>query len=94
MICTGFPLLTLGLLLGSCWGRVAWGDYWGWDPKELWSLASWLIYVGYFHFRFFTKKKHPRTNSIWAIVGLVVIIITLLWVNLSRLFTGLHTYET
>jgi ABC-type transport system involved in cytochrome c biogenesis permease subunit len=92
MICVGFPLLTLGLILGSWWGKLAWGDYWGWDPKELWSLASWLVYVGYFHFRYMFGKKHPRINSTWAIIGMLVIVITLLWVNLSRLFPGLHSY--
>ena len=94
MICAGFPLLTLGLVLGSWWGKVAWGDYWGWDPKELWSLASWLVYVGYFHFRYMFGKKYQHLNSIWAIAGMTVIIITLLWVNLSRLFAGLHSYAT
>lgn len=88
----GFPLLTLGLVLGSVWGQQAWGDWWGWDPKELWSLASWLVYVGYLHFRYMFGKRFPRINSLWAIAGLVVIIITLLWVNLSRLFPGLHSY--
>jgi ABC-type transport system involved in cytochrome c biogenesis permease subunit len=92
MVCAGFPLLTLGLILGSVWGQQAWGDWWGWDPKELWSLASWLVYVGFFHFRYMFGKRFPRINSLWAILGLVVIIITLLWVNLSRLFPGLHTY--
>jgi len=94
MVCAGFPLLTLGLILGSYWGQFAWGDYWGWDPKELWSLASWLIYVGYFHFRCMYNKKYPRINSTWVIVGMVFIMITLLWVNLSRLFQGLHSYAT
>jgi ABC-type transport system involved in cytochrome c biogenesis permease subunit len=94
MICAGFPLLTLGLILGSVWGKLAWGDYWGWDPKELWSLASWLVYVGYFHFRYIFGKTHPRANSIWAIAGAAVIVVTLLWVNLSKLFAGLHTYAT
>lgn len=94
LICAGFPLLTIGLILGSVWGKLAWGDYWGWDPKELWSLASWLVYVGYFHFRYMFGKTRPRANSIWAVAGLAVIIITLLWVNLSRLFAGLHTYAT
>ena len=91
-VCLGFPLLTLGLLLGSWWGKLAWGDYWGWDPKEMWSLASWLVYVGYFHFRYMFGKKHPRINSAWVIMGMVIIIITLLWVNLSKLFPGLHSY--
>ncbi len=94
IICIGFPLLTLGLVLGSYWGKKAWGDYWGWDPKELWSLASWLVYVGYFHFRYMFGKKHPRINSFLAIAGMAAIIITLLWVNLSRLFPGLHSYAT
>ncbi|MHC4623895.1 MAG: cytochrome c biogenesis protein CcsA [Planctomycetota bacterium] len=94
MVRAGFPLLTLGLVLGSWWGKLAWGDYWGWDPKELWSLASWLVYVGYFHFRYMFGKKHPRINSAWAIAGMTFIIITLLWVNLSRLFSGLHSYAT
>ncbi len=92
MICAGFPLLTLGLILGSVWGKLAWGDYWNWDPKELWSLASWLVYVGYFHFRCLFGKTRPRIGSVWAIVGFAVIVITLLWVNLSKLFLGLHTY--
>jgi hypothetical protein len=39
-------------------------------------------------------KKHPRMNSLWAIAGMVAIIITLLWVNLSKLFPGLHNYAT
>jgi ABC-type transport system involved in cytochrome c biogenesis permease subunit len=94
LVCVGFPLLTLGLILGSYWGQLAWGDYWGWDPKELWSLASWLVFVGYFHFRYMFGKKHPRANSLWVIAGMFVIIVTLLWVNLSRLFPGLHSYAT
>lgn len=94
ILCAGFPLLTLGLILGSWWGKLAWGDYWGWDPKELWSLASWLVYVGYFHFRYMFGKKYPQLNSIWAVFGFAFIVITLLWVNLSRLFPGLHSYAT
>ncbi|MEJ2705225.1 MAG: cytochrome c biogenesis protein CcsA [Sedimentisphaerales bacterium] len=92
--CLGFPLLTLGLILGSYWGKLAWGDYWGWDPKELWSLASWLVFLGYFHFRYMFGRKYPRANSLWVIAGMAAIIITLLWVNLSRLFPGLHSYAT
>ena len=88
----GFPLLTLGLVLGALWGKRAWGDWWNWDPKELWSLACWLIYAGYLHFRFIYGKKHPCINSLWVICGTAAILLTLLWVNLSRIFGGLHTY--
>ncbi len=94
LIAIGFPLLTLGLVLGSWWGKLAWGSYWGWDPKELWSLASWLVYLGYFHWRYMFGKSRPALNSLWAITGMAAIIITLLWVNLSRLFPGLHSYAT
>ena len=92
MVCLGFPVLTLGLILGSYWGKLAWGDYWGWDPKELWSLISWLVYIGYFHFRHMYGKKYPQTNCAWVLLGIVAILITLLWVNLSKLFPGLHSY--
>jgi len=94
LICVGFPLLTLGLILGSYWGKQAWGDYWGWDPKELWSLVSWLVYVAYFHVRYMFGRRYARLNSQLAVLGMAAIIITLLWVNLSRLFPGLHSYAS
>lgn len=92
MVCAGLPFMTGGLLLGSIWGHYAWGNWWGWDPKELWSLVCWLVYVLYLHLR-------PRCTARWTLVcpglvlvGLFFILITLLWVNLSRLFSGLHSY--
>jgi len=89
----GLPMLTLGLVLGACWGKMAWGDYWNWDPKELWSLATWLVYMAYVHFRSCHGRKYPRVNCTLVLVGTVFVILTLLWVNLaSRLFGGLHTY--
>ena len=94
MICLGFPLLTLGLVLGAWWGKLAWGDYWNWDPKELWSLASWLAYAAYFHHRAVSAGGRPRLSAAFAVAGAAGILITLLWVNLSRLFAGLHAYAT
>jgi ABC-type transport system involved in cytochrome c biogenesis permease subunit len=60
----------------------------------MWSLVTFLVYVGYFHFRFMFKQKYVRINSLWAVAGSAAVIITLLWVNLSRLFPGLHSYAT
>ncbi len=94
MVRLGFPLLTLGLILGAVWGKIAWGDYWNWDPKELWSFVSWLIYVGYFHFRYISGRKHPQVNSAIVVSGLLTIVVTLLWVNLSRIFQGMHSYAS
>ena len=94
MVCMGFPLLSLGLILGAWWGKIAWGDYWNWDPKELWSLVSWLVYLGYLHFRYMFGRKHPRINSVIAVCGFLAIIVTLLWVNLAKIFAGLHSYAS
>ncbi len=88
----GFPLLTMGLILGSIWAKIAWGEYWGWDPKEMWALASWLVYGGYFHFRFMFGQRYTLFNNAWLISGMAVIVLTLLWVNFSSLFPGLHSY--
>ncbi len=92
MVRFGFPLLTVGLVLGAVWGKLAWGDYWNWDPKELWSLASWLLFLGYLHFRHVTHARLKRMNSVWIILGCLAIIMTLLWVNISHLFAGMHSY--
>lgn len=87
-------MLTLGLLLGAVWGKMAWGDYWNWDPKELWGLVMWLLYVGYFQFRAMFGPRHLRINCVVAVAGSVVIVITLLWVNLAVIFAGLHSYAS
>ena len=92
LVCLGFPLLTAGLLLGAWWGKLAWGDYWHWDPKELWALATWLTYAAYLHFRAMHGPRHPRVNAVFVVAGMAAIIITLLWVNLAKIFTGLHSY--
>jgi len=91
----GFPLLTVGLILGAWWAKIAWGDYWSWDPKELWSLASWLAYVAYFHVRVIVRSRWPGLQGILLTAGGVVVLATLLWVNLSRIFGGgLHSYAS
>ena len=92
MVRFGFPLLTLGLVLGAVWGKLAWGDYWNWDPKELWSLASWLLLAAYLHFRPASAVRFKRLNSAWVLLACTAILMTLLWVNISRLFAGLHSY--
>ena len=92
MILLGFPLLTLGLVLGAIWGKLAWGDYWNWDPKELWSLATFLIYLAYLHVRGLHGSRHSLLNAALAMAGVLAIVITLLWVNLGRMFPGLHSY--
>jgi ABC-type transport system involved in cytochrome c biogenesis permease subunit len=88
----GFLLLTLGLLLGSLWGKICWGHYWQWDPKEMWSLATWFVYGGYFHYRLKNGLLHPKALGVWLWVGLFFVVLTLTWINVSRMFSGMHTY--
>lgn len=92
VVAFGFPFLTLGLVLGAWWGKLAWDDYWHWDPKELWSLVSWLGFLMYLHVRGAWGRRYPRLASALVIAGGVFILITALWANLSELFKGLHTY--
>ena len=94
LVVLGFPLLTLGLILGSIWGKIAWGDYWNWDPKELWSLASWLILLAYLHVRVILRNRVAWVNSLLVILGFLAIIVTLLWVNLAQRFKGMHSYAS
>ncbi len=94
LICVGFPFMTIGLILGAWWGKLAWGDYWNWDPKELWSLTTWLVYLGYFHLRALPGKPRSRAAACLAILGLLCVVLTLLWVNLAGRFAGLHSYAS
>ncbi|MBP2675942.1 MAG: ResC/HemX-like cytochrome c biosis rane protein [Deltaproteobacteria bacterium] len=85
----GFPLLTLGIITGSIWAEYAWGSYWSWDPKEVWSLVTWLFYAALLHGRL-TVGWRGRKAAILAIVGFCSILFTFLGVNL--LLPGLHSY--
>ena len=88
----GFLLISIGLILGSLWGKICWGHYWQWDPKETWSLATWMMYGAYFHLRLKTGLRRPKLVAALLWIGLLFIVLTLTWINLSRLFKGMHTY--
>lgn len=89
-ISIGFPFLTLGIISGSIWANSAWGRYWAWDPKEVWSLITWFIYAVYLHLRIVHKWKGNPT-AIASIVGFAAVIFTYAGVNF--LLTGLHAYR-
>ena len=92
LIAFGFASDTIMIASGAIWAHGLWGRYWGWDPIETWSLVSWLVFLAYFHFRYMFGKKQANINSLLAILGMIAIVITLLWANLSRLFSGQHSY--
>jgi len=85
----GFPLLTIGIIAGGVWANEAWGSYWSWDPKETWSLITWLVFAAYLHTRI-TKGWQGRKPAILASIGLLVVWTCYLGVNL--LGKGLHSY--
>jgi cytochrome c-type biogenesis protein CcsB len=85
-----FPLWTFGVLVaGPIWAEYAWGRYWGWDPKEVWSLVTWVVYAAYLHARATAGWRGRRAATI-AIVGWVVFIFNFVGVNL--LISGMHSY--
>ncbi|RLD97698.1 MAG: c-type cytochrome biogenesis protein CcsB [Aquificota bacterium] len=85
----GFPLLTLGIITGAAWANYAWGSYWSWDPKETWSLITWLVYAAFLHARF-TRGWRGKKTAILSIIGFAAVLFTYLGVNL--LIVGLHSY--
>ena len=84
----GFILLTLGIFTGSVWAHYAWGSYWSWDPKETWSLITWLIYAVLLHGRY-AQGWRGRRLAVTALVGFAAVLFTYLGVNY---LPGLHSY--
>ncbi|OGR85351.1 MAG: c-type cytochrome biogenesis protein CcsB [Elusimicrobia bacterium RIFCSPLOWO2_01_FULL_54_10] len=76
----GFPLLTLGVILGARWAYDAWGRYWGWDAKETWALITWFTYAIYLHMRLVMSWKGRKT-VILSVIGFGVVIFTYIGVN-------------
>jgi cytochrome c-type biogenesis protein CcsB len=90
MIAIGFPIFTLGgLIFGAIWANQAWGKYWGWDPKETWSLITWFCYAFYLHSRLMRGWRGKKAAMV-AVLGFVAVVFTYLGVNL--LLSGLHSY--
>ena len=89
-IAIGFPIFTLGgLIFAMIWADIAWGRFWGWDPKEVWALITWLFYSAYLHFRL--SRGWQGFKSSWlAVIGFVIVLFTLVGVNL--IIAGLHSY--
>ncbi len=89
VIAFAFPLWTFTIAAGAIWAEYAWGRYWGWDPKETWSLVAWVVFAGYLHAR--ATAGWRGTRAAWlAILGFALFWWNFIGVNL--LFAGLHSY--
>ncbi len=83
------PFLTLLIVTGAVWAEYAWGSYWRWDPKETWSLITWLIYAMYLHGRVALGWRGKKAMN-WAVIGFITVLFTFIGVNV--LLPGLHSY--
>ncbi len=89
-VALGFLFLTMCMITGAIWAKRAWGSYWSWDPKETWSLVTWIIYAIFLHLRL-RRGLTGRKAAIFAIVGFLCVIFT--YVGVNTLLSGLHSYR-
>lgn len=86
----GFILWTFTLIAGAIWAERAWGRYWGWDTKEVWTFIGWVLYAGYIHAR--ATRGWRGTRSAWlGLTGFAAVLFNFGVVNVF--FTGLHSYS-
>jgi cytochrome c-type biogenesis protein CcsB len=88
MIMFGFLFLSVGIFTGAIWANSAWGRYWGWDPKETWSLITWFIYATLLHAKLM-RGWHGRRIAFLSVLGFAAVLFTYFGVNL---LPGLHSY--
>lgn len=88
-VALGFLFLTFVIITGAIWAERAWGSYWSWDPKETWSLITWIIYAIYLHLRL-SKGWRGKTAAIFSVVGFICVIFTYIGVN--TFIPSIHSY--
>ncbi|MDA0633166.1 c-type cytochrome biogenesis protein CcsB [Nonomuraea sp. MCN248] len=88
-IVVAFPLWTFAVIAGALWADKAWGRYWGWDPKEVWSFITWIGYAAYLHARVTAGWRGNRATVV-QLIGFACLLFNLFGVNI--LFPGLHSY--
>jgi cytochrome c-type biogenesis protein CcsB len=85
----GFLMLTIVIISGAIWAQKAWSRYWAWDPKETWSLITWIIYAIYLHLRL--RRNWRGKHAAWfSIIGFISVIFTFVGVNV--LLPSIHSY--
>ncbi len=90
LIVVGFVFWTFTLIAGAIWADHAWGRYWGWDTKEVWTFIIWVIFAGYIHARATRGWRGSRSATL-AIIGFAAVLFNFTIVNIF--FHGLHSYS-
>lgn len=92
LVSVGWSFLSAGMVMGALWAKQAWGDYWTWDPKETWALATWLSYLLYLHLRPANKNQ----NLLFSLLIFSFILLQMCWWGINFLpsaqGTSIHTY--
>lgn len=86
----GFPFLTLGLITGAVWAQVAIGSYWNNDPKEIWSMITWMLYAALLHCRLINGWKGRRI-AIFSIFAFIILVFS--FVGVTYFFKGYHIFR-
>jgi cytochrome c-type biogenesis protein CcsB len=86
----GILFLAAGIIFGAVWANESWGRYWGWDPKETWSLITFFVYLAIIHARFAGWLRHFGLAAS-AILGFLAVVMTYYGVNFI-LAAGMHAY--
>ena len=90
MLQVGVLFLAAGIACGAVWANESWGRYWGWDPKETWSLITWFIYAIYVHARYAGWLRSFGLAA-GSIVAFMSVVMTYYGVNFV-LAAGMHSY--
>lgn len=86
----GFPLITIGLISGFVYAGAVWQSFWHWDPKEILSVVTWLIYAVLLHERLAVGWRGRRA-AIMAIIGFSVILVT--FIGTSFILEVHHSFK-
>ena len=82
-------LLALGIIIGALWANISWGNYWTWDPKEVWALITLIVYAFPLH-PSLSVSREPKKFFLYCTLAFLSVIITYFGVNI--LLGGMHAY--
>lgn len=88
-----YPALTflgIGIFVGAIWANVSWGNYWGWDPKEVWALITFMVYAVAAHATSIPAMRNPLTYHVFMVLAFTTILMTYFGVN--YFLGGMHSY--
>ena len=91
MLYPAVALLAMGIFIGAIWANVSWGNYWSWDPKEVWALITLLIYAAPLHEKGWKTFQKPLFYHVYCILAFLSVVITYFGVNL--ILGGVHAYN-